>query len=113
MGVDTFICGECQTKFHDIKTFIQHKSSNCHGEDEKPAAPTEDAETQIVKMVQGESPETTTAEQTELAEEPQTVLEMVDETGQHQTVSFTYLQVENEHEIKTCRNWLKTSIQLC
>ena len=81
MGADTFICGECQTTFHDINVFLKHKST-CQ----------QDQNVMVCKI--GANDETENVNEEEAVEQvqvtddaPQTVLQMVDNTGQHQTVS--------------------------
>ena len=29
MGIDSFICGQCQLTFHDINVFLKHKDNGC------------------------------------------------------------------------------------
>ena len=90
MGTDTLICGECQTTFHDINTFLKHKNSNC-----------QQGQNGIVCKVNtsDEAPEHVgqeeTVEQVQVIDATdnasQTVLQMVDDTGQHQTVSLQFI----------------------
>ena len=84
MGADTFICGECQTTFHDINAFLKHKSTNCQNEEKVVVCNVGTSENDVQNAEQQE------VEEIELAntagDASQTVLQMVDDSGEHQTV---------------------------
>ena len=87
MGADTFICGECQMAFHDINAFLKHKNTNCQNEQKVMVCKVDDAPEEETQAEQEEMEEID-VEGTE--DETQTVLQMVDDSGEHQTVSSVH-----------------------
>ena len=87
MGADTFICGECQMTFHDINAFLKHKNTNCQNKQKVMVCKVDDAAQDETQAEQEEVEEEIDVEGTTGDDETQTVLQMVDGSGEHQTVS--------------------------
>ena len=82
MGADTFICGECQTTFPDINAFLKHKNTNCQNEQRVMFCKVDATEDEM--PVEQQEVEQMTEDGS------QTVLQLVNDSGEHQTVSLMF-----------------------
>ncbi len=94
MGVDTFICGDCNEKFYEINQFVAHKNAGCATIPKEESAGEEPKEEMHVEIIP-EQTETVGVEQSVKGEENKEQV-VVSNTSDDTEVSATVVEMVDD-----------------